>query len=236
MAVFKTEEVSGIASATKFIRFPLGSSGDTETYEENAWLDVEGVYKEHVITSREVVEIGSGDLKLMSKLGNAKIGSGHDCYLKSITVHFEIEAGHSWWLQALRYHFWDVISSSSKMHSITKGSIADKCSKWVNRHTIGMVDSLINIYNNYEEQNLKDYCWCDFGDNIPQSKSELFECIIDNTPLGYQLKAGMVTNYLQLKTIYAQRKNHKLSAWNKDFVEWIDTLPLNHLIRGCDVK
>lgn len=48
--------------------------------------------------------------------------------------------------------------------------------------------------------------------------------LISNTPLGFNLKARITTNYLQLKTIYNQRKNHKLPEW-KQFCSWVEELP-----------
>ena len=48
--------------------------------------------------------------------------------------------------------------------------------------------------------------------------------LIYNIPTGFKLTAGMVTNYRQLKTIYDQRKNHRLPEWH-GVCEWIESLP-----------
>ena len=42
------------------------------------------------------------------------------------------------------------------------------------------------------------------------SKYEVFMKIISNCPLGLEKWMHISTNYQQLKTIYSQRKNHKL--------------------------
>ena len=34
-----------------------------------------------------------------------------------------------------------------------------------------------------------------------------------------------MTNYQQLKTIYKQRRNHRLTEW-QEFCDWIETLPM----------
>jgi hypothetical protein len=47
--------------------------------------------------------------------------------------------------------------------------------------------------------------------------------------MGFELWMGISTNYLQLKTIYNQRKAHKLEDW-KYFCNWIESLPLKDLI------
>lgn len=41
---------------------------------------------------------------------------------------------------------------------------------------------------------------------------------------------GISTNYLQLKTIYSQRKSHKLKNDWGYFCDFIETLPLSELI------
>lgn len=49
-------------------------------------------------------------------------------------------------------------------------------------------------------------------------------CLYSN-PCGFRLTAGMTTNYCQLKTIYQQRKDHRLPEW-REFCQWILTLPM----------
>ena len=53
--------------------------------------------------------------------------------------------------------------------------------------------------------------------------------ILYNNPSGFTLTAKMITNYRQLKTIYSQRKNHRLPEW-REFCKWIETLPYSELI------
>ena len=144
----------------------------------------------------------------MQRLSATTIGSGHDCALKGIIVRCRLEADHSFWQQWQRYHFQDIVSSNSKMNCITNMEL--------NYHPL-----VINTTREFLENTINMYNQSD--DNKTQ---ELFETIIMNVPLGLMLKAGVVTNYLQLKTIYSQRKHHKMSSW-KLFCEWIETLPLS---------
>ena len=48
--------------------------------------------------------------------------------------------------------------------------------------------------------------------------------ILYNIPMGFELTAGMTTNYQQLKTIYQQRRHHRLPDWQM-LCDWIETLP-----------
>lgn len=161
-------------------------------------------------------------IKRGKKLGQAVPGSGHDCYLKGITVQFDITAPEYFWRQLDRYHFIDYVSSQSKMHRILKLDLDKQCNPYVTTEAIVNLEGLINIYNTMEEPvklQLRN------GNTIIAGKKETFQAIVANIPAGLRLTARMTTNYLQLKTIREQRKNHKLAEWHI-FCQWVDTLPL----------
>ena len=61
--------------------------------------------------------------------------------------------------------------------------------------------------------------------------SENYLRLLYNCPTGLILTAGMTTNYQQLKTIYGQRKTHRLPEW-VEFCKWIESLPCSELITG----
>lgn len=42
--------------------------------------------------------------------------------------------------------------------------------------------------------------------------------------------------YLQLKTMYLQRKNHPLEEWSNDFVRWVEGLPYFKELTGVNSK
>lgn len=139
----------------------------------------------------------------LEKLGRAKAGSGHDCFLKGVDVYHKITADHSFWIQWLRYHFHDIVSSTSKMHTILNGEF--------------QFDPLVTEASITEFERLRSVC---LENNTPEN----FERLIMNSPMGLLLTAECKTNYLQLKTIYAQRKNHKMSSW-REYCKWIESLP-----------
>lgn len=145
-----------------------------------------------------------------NKLGKAKTGSGHDCFLKGVVVTAVISAPAYQWPQIQRYHFQDIITSQSKMHRITSFNIAEMCNPEVDEDIIKKLEDYVKSYN-----------WT----NIPDQKDYYFRKIINNAPQGLRLAAGITTNYLQLKTQYYQRKNHKLAEWNTDFINWLEELP-----------
>lgn len=151
-------------------------------------------------------EITDKDVERCMKLGKAKSGSGHDCFLKGIIVQCDIKAPQHWWMQAQRYHWFDFVSSQSKMHSIDKINIYGACTNFVDSRIKEIIEFLQKEYkNNPNETN--------------------FRILLDSIPLGYCHTARITTNYLQLKTMYHQRKNHRLDEWGVDFFNFCKNLP-----------
>ena len=158
----------------------------------------------------ENVDLTEKDYKRIKHLGNAVAGSGHDCFLKGITVQFDLQVPEYIWRQLDRYHFIDYISSQSKMHRITKINLDSVCNRYVYDEVKEILKSIIDKYE---------------AETDTDKKKELFNEIIANTPAGLMLTARMTTNYLQLKSIINQRSNHKMQEW-KYLCDWFKTLPM----------
>lgn len=145
-------------------------------------------------------------------LAGCKTGTGHDQFLTGIIVQFDLTFTIKAWTEAERYHFLDFISSQSTMHKIAQFNIREQCHEYVHPEIIDIVEGLVTIYNE---------------DPTPENYLRL----LYNVPVGFKLTAGMTTNYRQLKTIYAQRRTHRLPEW-REFCRWIETLPMAELITG----
>jgi hypothetical protein len=63
----------------------------------------------------------------------------------------------------------------------------------------------------------------DDEDHRAEQKAK-WRVLVASLPEGFCLAATMVTNYQQLKTMYHQRKNHKLQEWHV-FCDWCESLP-----------
>lgn len=164
------------------------------------------------------------DLKRGATLGSCKPASGHDCYLKGINVQFDVLMSQAMAQQAKRYHWFDYVSSMSTMHCILTMNIAEMCNNYVSADTINMLEKMVACYN---EGTLSEYVEIEHYYNIGMpldSKEALFQAIVYNIPSGFRLRAAISTNYLQLKNIYNQRKNHKLDEW-REFCEFVEGLP-----------
>jgi len=149
------------------------------------------------------------------KLGNAKSGSGHDSYLKGIIVQYDLTAPMYIWRQFQRYHFHDIISSQSTMHVLLKMDLEKQCNEYVWKSTIEQLEYKINFYKEQLELD-------------PGNKEGLYKIwieIISNLPSGFEVTARITSSYLQLKSIYLQRKHHKLKEDWGEFCKFIEELP-----------
>lgn len=138
-------------------------------------------------------------------LGNCEKGSGHDQFLTGIVVQFDLTFSIKAWVEAERYHFLDFVSSQSTMHRITKFDVSSQCNEYVTSKAIENLSECVKEYN--EKQTPNNYLK-----------------VLYNIPTGFTLTARMTTNYRQLKTIYSQRKTHRLPEW-REFCKWCETLP-----------
>lgn len=152
---------------------------------------------------------------------NCDTGEGHDNFLKGIIVQFDLTFSNKAWVEGERYHFLDFVSSQSTMHKITKFNIKEQCNRYVDPRIIDIVQEKINEYNRLMEYDMSH------GKSVERKKQleELYLEILYNVPSGFQITAGMTTNYQQLKTIYQQRRHHLLPDW-KMFCNWCETLPM----------
>ena len=147
-------------------------------------------------------------------LGRTGMGEGHDNFLSGIVVNFDLTITNKMWVEAERYHFFQIVSSQSTMHRISKiGENRNNFDSHVDTRTLSILNEKIAEYNRLSSLSTPDDL------TIRQERAELLkEAYLDilmNVPAGLKLTARISTNYRQLKTIYYQRKNHRLPEWRK---------------------
>lgn len=145
-------------------------------------------------------------------LASVAPGTGHDQFLTGIVVQFDLTFTIKGWTEAERYHFFDFVSSQSTMHRITKFDPGEQCIEYVDERVIDILREKIAEYNE-------------------NPTPENYLKVLYNVPVGFRLTARMTTNYRQLKTIYHQRKTHRLPEW-RAFCAWVKTLPHAEFITG----
>lgn len=185
-------------------------------------------------TDAEFEESLARAIKLVeaSKNGTVKC---HDNFLTGIRVSFDIVYPQYWTPEFQRYHFADIVTSSSKMHRLCKMEIRKVTNKYVSPAIIKDEQMHVDNYNRIVSDKTVtsfDY-WDTSGDRdilvTVNGRDEClyaaFMCMISNCPEGLELFMRVSTNYKQLQTIYHQRKNHKLKEDWGVFCEFIEGLP-----------
>ncbi|MDY5853237.1 MAG: hypothetical protein SPK28_03285 [Bacilli bacterium] len=167
-------------------------------------------------------EVTEKDMSRATKLGSCKGGEGHDNFLKGVIVQFDVTAPLYWWKQAQRYHWFDFVSSQSTMHSLLKFDVESQCVSTTSPKVLAIIDKMIKKYKSLKDDD--------------PTKAERWQEIVSSLPCGFCLGASMTTNYQQLKTMYYQRRYHKLKEW-RVFCEWCESLPeFKNIVLGNQEK
>ena len=147
-------------------------------------------------------------------LANSPSGSGHQTFLSGIRVSFDIKYPNYISPELQRYHWIDIVSSSSKMHRLSSMDMDTCFNKYVTDESKEQMKRLVKKFND-----TKSY--------------EDFMVLLSNCPQGIELFMRVSTNYLQLRTLYRQRKTHKLKEDYGAVCEFIEKLPYaNEFIIG----
>lgn len=164
-------------------------------------------------------EVNEKDIARAIKLGTTRNGEGHDNFLKGFLVQMDLTAPLYFWKQAQRYHWFDFVSSQSTMHCLLKFDVSSQCVSDTNKEVISIIQVLVEKYKN-------------IPDTDPNKITKWRE-LVASLPCGFCLSATMTTNYQQLKTMYLQRRYHKLKEWQV-FCTWCESLP--HFIEFTGVQ
>ena len=139
-------------------------------------------------------------------LANSPSGSGHSTFLSGIRVSFDIKYPNYISPELQRYHWIDIVSSSSKMHRLSSMDMDSCFNKYVTDESKEQMKRLVKKFN--ETKSYED-----------------FMVMLSNCPQGIELFMRVSTNYLQLRTLYRQRKTHKLKEDYGELCAFIENLP-----------
>lgn len=156
------------------------------------------------------------------KLAQSSSGHGHDTFLNGILVTFDLTCTNKMWVEMERYKFVNFISSQSTMHRIAKFDLDKAYNEYVDPQIVKIMKRMVKHYNEME-------------DKTTDQAKEYYLRILYSNPAGFRLTAKLTTNYRALKTIYQQRKDHRLPEW-RAFCKWVETLPYSELITGNKIE
>ena len=159
----------------------------------------------------------------------------HDNFLTGIRVSFDIKYPQYLSPEMQRYHFFDIITSMSKMHRLSKMTLRKATNKYTSPESIIEAQKQVDKYNTLlEDSSITEYSYWDTSTEydkkvIVKGREEVlyaaFMVMLSSIPLGLELWMRVSTNYKQLQTIYYQRRHHKLKEDWGAVIKMIEELP-----------
>lgn len=170
--------------------------------------------------------LGPNDLDLAKRLVAA--GSEHRKFMRQIGVNFDLTAPLYFWKEYDTYKVGTVANSTSTMHKLASTPITIDCFE-----TDDMVDDL-KVFDNEPyniDETVKDV-WEGIINACETLRQRYLETkdirywkeLVRLLPEGWLQTRTCTLNYEVLRTMYHQRKTHKLQEW-RDFCKVIETLP-----------
>jgi len=196
---FNNTEVWGFKHAMRGMRNPLESwdkSSSTDSY------------------------ICENDIKLGQRL--IRGGSEHRKFLRQIMISVDITAPLYWFKEFDTYKINTTANSTSTMHKLATTPITLDCFE-IDDYDGDLVAELLPM-NNISDifiQRLELIRKTYLGTKDKRYWKELIRWL----PASWLQTRTITMNYENLRNMYFQRRNHKLSEWSVSFVEWIRALP-----------
>ena len=174
------------------------------------WLHNNGVKKDPTSDCFYFNLLGPNDYDLAERL--IKAGPEHAKFLRQIQVSIDITAPLFWWKEMDTYKVGTTANSTSTMHKLTSKPITIDCFESDGNESAFVQEELIpfleNLRQKYLETKDKKY-WKELVRWLPES---------------WLQTRTWTGSYANLRNIYHQRKNHKLTEWH-DFNKMVEKLP-----------
>ena len=218
---FEKTDVWGFEHAIRGMRNPLESWDKSDSHE---------IILEYIDEDEEMMIynkggnyfVGKNDLELMQKLIRA--GSEHRKFLRQIFVSVDIAAPLYWWKEMDTYKIGTVANSTSTMHKLASTPITIDCFEmgdfedvkdnehwYVSGIWVEIITRLEKLRQTYLETKNKRY-WKELIRLLPESWLQTRTLTLSYENLLNICSAG-------------QRRNHKLTEWSVDFIDWARSLP-----------
>ena len=172
--------------------------------------------------------IGANDMKLAQTL--IKAGNEHRKFMRQIFVSVDITAPLYWWKEFDTYKVGTVANSTSTMHKLATTPITLDCFE-VDDYDRNLSladnpkddDGLDNI-STFEEDII--YVLENIRQKYLETKDKRYwKELVRWLPESWLQKRTITMNYENVRNMYFQRRNHKLTEWSESFIKWVESLP-----------
>lgn len=206
---FEFTEVWGFEQAVRGMRNPLESWKKNDTY----------------INLNNEIYMGKNDLDLAQRL--IKAGTEHRKFMRQIIVSVDITAPLYWWKEFDTYKIGTTANSTSTMHKLANTPITLDCFETDDYdRTLSLVDyeDTLSEISTFEEDII--YVLENIRKKYLNTKDKRYwKELIRWLPESWLQTRTVTMNYENIRNMYFQRKNHKLTEWSNSFVKWVESLP-----------
>lgn len=215
---FDKTEVFNFDGALRGMRNPLESWNKSDSFP----ITYDG--KNANRYSGQIVDyhIGENDLKLAQRLVLA--GDEHSKFMRQIFVTVDITAPLYWYKEFDTYKIGTTANSTSTMHKIASKPITLDCFE-ISDLDMDIVDDCGYLNDFTLEYNLIPFLESLRKEYLKTKDKRYWKELIRWIPESWLQTRTATMSYANLRNIYFQRRNHKLTEWSVDFVDWINTLP-----------
>lgn len=205
---FENTEVFNFEGAIRGMRNPMNSHYRSDSrYNENDCY------------------IGENDMKLAQTL--IKAGNEHRKFMRQIFVSVDITAPLYWWKEFDTYKVGTVANSTSTMHKLATTPITLDCFEtddYDRNLSLVDYDNPINSIFTFEEYII--YVLENIRQRYLETKDKRYwKELIRWLPESWLQKRTVTMNYENIRNMYFQRRNHKLTEWSESFIKWVESLP-----------
>lgn len=232
---FENTEVWGFEHSIRGMRNPMKSHAKSDSHygcDNNIICEKCGTSGEGCINYKNNYIIGENDLNLAQTL--IKAGNEHRKFMRQIFVSVDITAPLYWWKEFDTYKVGTTANSTSTMHKLATTPITLECFE-IDDYD----DTLVTTLPDGDEEDPGD--WTMYSSEEPKSIIDWLESLrlayletkdkrywkelIRFLPEGWLQTRTVTMNYENIRNMYFQRRNHKLTEWSETFIKWVESLP-----------
>ena len=226
---FENAEVWGFEHSFRGMRNPKNSwdrSDSGKLYWDGTWYheELKNYFTEYGVN----FYIGENDMKLAQTL--IKAGNEHRKFMRQIFVSVDITAPLYWWKEFDTYKVGTVANSTSTMHKLATTPITLDCFE------IDDYDRNLSLADNPKDDDGLDnistfeediiYVLENIRQKYLETKDKRYwKELVRWLPESWLQKRTITMNYENVRNMYFQRRNHKLTEWSDSFIKWVESLP-----------
>ena len=226
---FSNTSVMNFENAFRGLRNPKNSwnrSDSGKLYWDGTWYHEE--LKNYFFKYGVNFYIGENDMKLAQTL--IKAGNEHRKFMRQIFVSVDITAPLYWWKEFDTYKVGTVANSTSTMHKLATTPITLDCFE------IDDYDRNLSLADNPKDDDGLDnistfeediiYVLENIRQKYLETKDKRYwKELVRWLPESWLQKRTITMNYENVRNMYFQRRNHKLTEWSESFIKWVESLP-----------